>query len=183
MKISSFWAWAILPTTISATIVGFFAIPNFRDAGVMRADSKNVSKATDEFLTQRDEFERLQMEVKSLQSRREESGHSIRTDSNDSKLVLAMTRPIDGTDVLDQSIRIGEREVMSLRPAGLALDRRNVEMQMTGSFDAVFNTVRKAEQESGMTRVRSIDIHREGLQVQATVGIDEYFYASEGKPE
>jgi hypothetical protein len=56
-------------------------------------------------------------------------------------------------------------------------------MQMTGSFDAVFNTVRKAEQESGMTRVRSIDIHREGLQVQATVGIDEYFHASEGKPE
>jgi hypothetical protein len=94
-----------------------------------------------------------------------------------------MTRPIDGADVLDQSIRIGEREVMSVRPAGLALDRRNVEMQMTGSFAAVFNTVQKAEQEAGMTRVRSIDIHREGLQVQATVGIDEYFHASEGKPE
>ena len=183
MKISSFWVWAIVPSTVSAVIVCFFAIPNFRDAGVMRADSQNVSKATDEFLTQRDEFERLQVEVRSLQSRRDENGHSIRTDSNDSKLISSMTRPIDGTEVLDQSIRIGEREMMSVRPAGLALDRRNVEMQMTGSFDAVFNTVQKAEQEAGMTRVRSIDIHREGLHVQATVGIDEYFHASEGKPQ
>ncbi len=183
MKISSFWVWTILPATMSATIICLFAIPNFRDAGVMRADSKNVTKATDEYLIQRDEYERLQLEVRSLQSRRDENGHSIRTDSNDSKLISSMTRPIDGTEVLDQSIRIGEREIMSVRPAGLALDRRNVEMQMTGSFDAVFKTVQKAEEEAGMTRVRSIDIHREGLQVQATVGIDEYFHASEGKSE
>lgn len=183
MKISNFWMWAILPITVSATIMCLFAIPNFRDAGIMRADSQNVTKATDDFLMQRDEYERLQLEVKSLQTRRNENGHSIRTDSNDSKLVSSMTRPIDGIEVLDQSIRIGEREVMSVRPAGLALDRRNVEMQMTGSFDAVFKTVRKAEEESGMTRVRSIDIHREGLQVQATVGIDEYFHAAVGKPE
>ncbi|MDA0213923.1 MAG: hypothetical protein O2875_01005 [Planctomycetota bacterium] len=183
MKLSPFWLWAILPTTVSASIVCCLAIPNFREAGVMRADSKHVSKATDEYLVQRDDFEHLQVEVETLRIRRDNNGHSIRTDSNDSKLISTMTRPIDGKEVLDQSIRIGEREMMSVRPAGLALDRRNVEMQMTGSFDAIFNTVRKAEEEAGLSRIRSIDIHREGLQVQVIVGIDEYFHAVEGKQE
>ncbi len=181
MKFSPFWIVAIAPSVVGVVIISAFAIPNFRQAAEMRADSLNVSNATDQYMVQRDEFERLEAEIATLRKQRTDSGHVMRSDVNESKLVPSLTRPIDGTEVLDQSIRIGDRETMTARPAGLALDRRAIEMQMTGSFEAVFKTVRTAEDESGTTRVRSIDIHRSGPQVQAIVGIDEYFYTLEGK--
>jgi len=105
----------------------------------------------------------------------------LRSDVNESKLIPSLTRPIDGTDVSDQVIRIGERTPMSVRTAGLAIDYRAIEMQMTGSFDAVFAAVRTAEDERGMTRVRSVDMQRNGTQVQASVGIDEFFHGVEEK--
>ena len=178
MKLSPFWIWSIVPSAASLAIVGFVAFPNFQKSRQMRSDSSNLSKATDAYLIQRDEFERLRDDIASLREQRDASGHSVRSDLNESRLVSSLTRPIDGTEVVDQSIRIGDREPVLARPAGLALDRRTVEMQMTGSFDAVFSTVRTAENQSGMTRVRSIELRRAGPQVQATVGIDEFFRAS-----
>ncbi|MSR70012.1 MAG: hypothetical protein EXS17_06685 [Phycisphaerales bacterium] len=178
MKLSPLWIWTVVSSAVSLVFMGFVALPNFQQSRQMRSDSRNLSKATDAYLIQRDELERLRDDIASLREKRDSSGHSARSDLNESRLVSSLTRPIDGTEVVDQSIRIGDREPVVARPAGLALDRRSVEMQMTGSFDAVFSTLRTAEAESGLTRVRSIELHRTGPQVQATVGIDEFFHAS-----
>lgn len=181
MKLSPFWIWAIAPTAFSLAVIGFVAFPNYQTASTMRADSSQLSHATDQYLVQRDEFDRLGVELNGLRSQRDESGHTVRHDVNESKLISSLTRPIDGTDVLDQSIRIGDRTKLSVQPAGLSLDHRAIEMEMTGSFDAVFLAVRTAESEAGMTRVRLIDIRRNGPQVQVNVGIDEFFHSSEDK--
>ncbi len=179
MKLSPFWLWAIVPAAVSVTTLAFVAYPNFKNAKLMRTDSRNLSKATDQYLVQRDEFDRLRAEVETLRTQRDATGHVVRTDVNESKLVPTLTRPIDGQDVLDQSIRIGDRSKLMTKPAGLALDHRSIEMEMTGSFDAVFAAVRTAETDGGMIRVRAIDIRRDGPQVQANVGIDEYFHSPE----
>ncbi len=178
MKLSPFWIWAIVPTAASLAVIASVALPNFQQSRHMRSDSSNLSKSTDAYLIQRDEFERLRNDIATLREQRDSSGHSVRTDLNESRLVSSLTRPIDGSEVADQSIRIGDREPLAARPAGLALERRVVEMQMTGSFDAVFSTLRTAEAESGLTRVRSVELRRSGPQVQANVGIDEFFRAS-----
>ena len=178
MRFSRFWSWVIVPSAATLAIVGFVALPNFQKARQMRRDSSTLSKATDAYLVQRDEFDRLRNDIENLREQRDETGHAVRSDLNESQLVSSLTRPIDGKEVVDQSIRIGDREPLVARPAGLALDHRSVEMQMTGSFDAVFSTVRTAENESGMTRVRSIELRRAGPQVQATVGIDEFFHST-----
>lgn len=178
MKLSPFWLWAIVPAAASIVVIGSVAVPNFQHSRTMRKDSSNLSQATDAYLIQRDEFERLRDDIAALREQRDASGHSVRSDLNESRLISSLTRPIDGSEVTDQSIRIGEREPIGARPAGLSLDRRVVDMQMTGSFDAVFSTLRAAEGESGLTRVRSIELRRSGPQVQASVGIDEFFHAS-----
>ncbi|MSR44667.1 MAG: hypothetical protein EXS15_04820 [Phycisphaerales bacterium] len=181
MKPSPFWMWLLTAAVASIAILGSVAIPNYRKAAVMRADSRTLSKAADQYLVQRNEFARLGTELDRLRSQRDESGHALRSDLNESRLVPSLTRPIDGTEVLDQSIRIGDRESLNFQTVGFSLDKRVIDLQMTGSFDALFSTLRAAEDEAGMTRVRTVDMHRNGSQVQASVGIDEFFRSSEGK--
>ncbi|MSQ89958.1 MAG: hypothetical protein EXS01_00990 [Phycisphaerales bacterium] len=181
MKLSLSWKWILVPSFVCAAVIGAMAIPNFSAARTMRADSRNLSKATDQYLVQRDDFDRLRADVDHLRTQRDESGHALRSDLNESKLIPSLTRQIDGQEVLDQSIRIGDREALTVRPAGIAIDRRTIDVQLTGSFEALFSTVKTAESEAGMTRVRSIDIRRSGAQVQAIVGIDEYFLSAEGQ--
>jgi len=181
MKYSAFWIWTIVPSAMSALAVGFFGINNFQSARAMRADSRNLSTATDQYLVQRNELDQLQADLTDLHTQRDLNGHALRSDVNESKLIPSLTRPIDGTDVFDQAIRIGERTPMSVRTAGLMIDHRAIEMQMTGSFNAVFAAVHTAEGERGMTRVRSVDMQRNGTQLQASVGIDEFFHGVEEK--
>lgn len=179
MKLNPYWMWAITPGLVGAVVLGAVALPNYSAARKMRADSRNLSKATDQYLVQRDEFERLQHELAALRDERDSRGHALRSDISESQLVPAITRPIDGTEVLDQSIRIGDREKLIARPAGMQLDKRVIDMQMTGSFDAIYSAVSKAEADAGMSRVRTLELRRNGSTVQASVGIDEYFQSAE----
>lgn len=179
MKLNRYWMWALVPGSLCVAVLATVALPNYSAARKMRADSRNLAKATDDYLVQRDEFEHLQSELSALREERESRGHALRSDISESQLVHAMTRPIDGSEVLDQSIRIGDREKMLAKPAGLQLDRRAIDLQMTGSFDAIYTTLNKAEGDEGMSRVRSLELRRNGSTVQASVGIDEYFRSAE----
>ncbi|MSR28687.1 MAG: hypothetical protein EXS03_03815 [Phycisphaerales bacterium] len=179
MKRNGYWIWALAPATVALAVVALVAVPNYSKARQMRVDSKDLARATDQYLVQRDECDRLQAELGRLRAEVLDRGHSLRSDVNESALVTRLTRAIDGTEVLDQSIKIGEREPMLARPAGMKLDRRAVELQMTGSFDAVFAALGSAENEAGLNRVRVVEFRQTGEHVQATVGIDEFFRAQE----
>ncbi len=179
MNMKAYWSWAIAPTACALAITALVAVPNWSKSRQMRTDSKDLARATDQYLVQRDEHERLQVELRTLREELAARGHSAWTDTADSTLVTRLTRPIDGTDVVDQSIRIGDREPMSSPPAGVRLDRRQIDMQMTGSFDAIFAALGTAEREQGLCRVRSMELRQSGEHVQATVAIDEYFHGSE----
>jgi len=176
----SYWIWDIAPSAITLAIVATVALPNYTKSRQMRLDSKNLARATDQYLVQRDEHERLQARVAGLRAELRTRGHELRADVNESTLVPRLTRPIDGTDVLDQSIKVGDREAMLARPAGMKLDRRTVEMQMTGSFPAVFSALGTAESEAGLNRVRTLELRQSGEHVQATVGVEEFFQTAEG---
>ncbi len=179
MKRNTYWIWAIAPATLALAAVAVVALPNFSKARQMRLDSKDLARATDQYLVQRDEHERLQARLASLRSELQTRGHALRTDVNESMIVPRLTRPIDGKDVLDQSIKVGDREPMLARPAGLKLDRRCVEMQMTGSFRAVFAALGTAEAEAGLNRVRALELRQAGEHVQATVAVEEFFQIAE----
>ena len=175
MTSRNYWLWAFIPTATAALAIGFIAMPSYTNAAALRADSKLIAKAADNYLVQRDEHERLQTELKSLRESLTARGHSARADVAESALVTKLTRPIDGPEVVDQSIRIGDREGTPQQIAGMKLDRRQIEMQMTGSFEAIFSAVDKAEREPGLARIRNVELRQSGDYVQATVNIDEYF--------
>lgn len=183
MNSRNYWLWAIVPTAAAATAIGLVAMPNYTNAAGMRADSKVIAKAADNYLVKRDEHERLQSELKSLRAGLAARGHSARGDIAESALVAKLTRPIDGTEVVDQSIRIGDREGTPQQLAGMSFDKRHIEMQMTGSFEAIFSAIDKAEREPGLARIRNVELRQSGEYVQATVNIDEYFrHAEEPRP-
>jgi hypothetical protein len=88
---------------------------------------------------------------------------------------------VDGTQVSDQSIRIGDVAAITAIPFGMALDRRSLEVRTTGQFDAIFDVVRAAERSRGLGRISSVEMRRADAgdgSLESTIVIDEFFHGA-----
>jgi hypothetical protein len=145
----------------------------------MRIESHSLAESTNQYLLQRSELDRLRREVERMRYDRETSGASICEGPDSSGLVSAVSRTVDGAQVSDQSIRIGDVAAMTTIPFGMALDRRALEVRTTGQFDAIFDVVRAAERSRGLGRIASVELRRADIgdgSLESTVVIDEFFH-------
>jgi len=173
--------WIGGPVLLAAVLVAFVAVPNYTRARAMRIESRSLAESTNQYLVQRSELDRLRSEVERMRYDRETSGATICEDPESSGLVTAVTRAVDGTQVSDQSIRIGDVSALTTIPFGMALDRRTLEVRTTGQFDAIFDVVRAAEKSRGLGRISSIEMRRADAgdgSLESTIVIDEFFHGA-----
>ncbi len=173
--------WIGGPLVAATLLVAFVAVPNYTRARAMRIESRSLAESTNQYLLQRSELDRLRREVERMRYDREKSGAMICEDPDASGLVAAVSRPVDGTQVSDQSIRIGDVTAMTAIPFGMALDRRALEVRTSGQFDAIFDVVRAAERTRGLGRIASVEVRRTDLgdgSLESTVVIDEFFHGA-----
>ncbi len=173
--------WIGAPSLLAALLVAFVAVPNYTRARAMRIESRTLAESTNQYLVQRSELDRLRSEVERMRYDRDSSGAAICEDPDASGLVTALTRPVDGTQVTDQSIRIGDVAAMTTIPFGMALDRRSLEVRTSGQFDAIFDVVRAAERSRGLGRIASVEMRRADAgdgSLESTIVIDEYFHGA-----
>ena len=178
--------WIGAPLLAAALLVAFVAVPNYTRARAMRIESRTLAESTNQYLLQRSELDRLRREVERMRYDRETSGAAICEGADASGLVSAVTRTVDGANVSDQSIRIGDVSAMTAIPFGMALDRRSLEVRTTGQFDAIFDVVRAAESSRGLGRIASVEMRRADTgdgSLESTIVIDEFFHgAREAQP-
>ena len=171
--------WIGAPALLAALLVAFVAVPNYTRARAMRIESHSLAESTNQYLLQRSELDRLRREVERMRYDRESSGAAICEGPDASALVTAVSRTVDGAQVSDQSIRIGDVSAMTTIPFGMALDRRALEVRTTGQFDAIFDVVRAAERSRGLGRIASMELRRAEVgdgSLESTIVIDEFFH-------
>lgn len=174
--------WIGAPAFLAALLVAFVAVPNYTRAHAMRIESRALAESTNQYLLQRSELDRLRRDVERMRYDREARGAAICEGPDSSGLVTAITRPVDGAQVSDQSIRIGDVSAVTTIPFGLALDRRALEVRTTGQFDAIFDVVRTAERSRGLGRIYSVELRRADIgdgSLESTIVIDEFFHGSQ----
>lgn len=174
--------WIGAPALLASLLVAFVAVPNYTRARAMRIESRTLAESTNQYLLQRSELDRLRREVERMRYDREENGYAICESPDSSGLVTAVSRTVDGAQVSDQSIRIGDMSAVTAIPFGMPLARRALEVRTTGHFDAIFDVVRAAERSRGLGRISSLDMRRADIgdgSLESTIVIDEYFHGSQ----
>ena len=183
-------AWGIVPAMAAAMVTALFAVPNYSRAHSLRDESQRLQAESSERITQRNNLKLLESSVASLREERDRRCRPLGDGAERDRLLAAITRNADGTQVRDQSIRTGTMSPVEIPGSDLRVMRRSVDVEMTASFDAIFGVIDAAETADQLVTPRSIEITvlstptEQALQgnpaVRATLALDEWFEAPAG---
>ena len=180
-------AWAIVPGTAAVLVTALFVIPNYMRALDMQDEAQRLEAVACENISQRNNLQLLERTVGAL---REECAHRCRPlaeGAEHERLLATITRPTDGTVVREQSIRTGQMTTVDGIAIGGPVQRREVSVEMTASFESVFGVLDAAESVDQLVTPRVVEIvvlHGPVEQasmgnpaVRATMTFDEWFEA------
>jgi hypothetical protein len=150
--------WAVGPALGAILVTTLFVIPNYTRALRMQDEAQQLEAVSSENISQRNNLKLLEQNVSSLREECNRRCRPLAEGTDRDHLLSAITRPTDGAVVREQSIRTSV-----LAPVdGIAADgpvmRREVTVEMTGTFDCVFGVVDAAEAVDQLITPRSIEI-------------------------
>ena len=182
-----FLAWGVVPAMAAALVTGLFAVPNYLRALSLQDDAQRLQAVSAENISQRNNLQYLEANVAKLRSDRDRRCRPLADQAERDRLLAAITRPTDGTAVHDQSIRTGTVAAHEIPGSDLRVQRRTVDVDMTGTFDAVFGVIDAAADVDQLVTPRVIEITVLGDPIQlaqsatpavrATMVLDEWFEA------
>jgi hypothetical protein len=180
-------AWGIVPAMSAAMVTALFALPNYARARSLRDESQRLQAESSERISQRNNLALLESNVARLREERDRRCRPLGDGAERDRLLAAITRTADGTQVRDQSIRTGTMQPVEIPGSDLRVMRRSVDVEMTASFDAIFGVIDAAEGADQLVTPRAIEITvlttptEQALQgnpaVRATLALDEWFEA------
>ena len=150
--------WAVGPALGAILVTTLFVIPNYARALRMQDEAQRLEAVSGENISQRNNLKLMERSVSELREECSRRCRPLAEGTDRDHLLSAITRPTDGTVVREQSIRTSV-----LAPVdGIAADgpvmRREVTVEMTGTFDSVFGVVDAAEAVDQLVTPRSIEI-------------------------
>lgn len=176
-----------LPLAIAIVLLGLFTVPNYlrarawsREANALRAVANESAARQDNLLDMQREIERLRADLK-------QRGRTLPATPDQGALLASIARSADAKGVTGSQSKSGKLAPVTVSGlgGGKAM-RRTVDVEMTGSFDALFAAVSNAERLDALVTVRSIDLSRnpaaEGGLVEAKLVFDEYFNERAAEP-
>ena len=187
-----FLAWGIVPAMAAALVTGLFAVPNYVRALSLQDESQRLQAVSAENISQRNNLKYLEANVASLRADRDRRCRPLGDQADRDRLLAAITRPTDGVTVRDQSIRTGTVAAHEIPGSDLRVQRRTVDVDMTGTFDAVFGVIDAAADVDQLVTPRVVEITVLGDPIQlaqsstpavrATLVLDEWFEAPAASP-
>ena len=150
--------WAVGPALGAILVTTLFVIPNYVRALRMQDEAQRLEAVSGENISQRNNLKLMERSVSELREECSRRCRPLAEGTDRDHLLSAITRPTDGTVVREQSIRTSV-----LAPVdGIAADgpvmRREVTVEMTGTFDSVFGVVDAAEAVDQLVTPRAIEI-------------------------
>jgi hypothetical protein len=180
-------AWAIVPGTAAVLVTALFVIPNYMRALDMQDEAQRLEAVACENISQRNNLQLLEKNVGALREECARRCRPLAEGAEHDRLLATITRPTDGTVVREQSIRTGQVTAVDGIAIGGPVQRREVSVEMTASFESVFGVLDAAESVDQLVTPRIVEIvvlHGPVEQaamgnqaVRATMTFDEWFEA------
>lgn len=177
--------WGVVPCASATLVVSLFAVPNYLRAHDMRNDAQRLKAVTHETIVAQNNLRKLQSVVASLREERDRRCRPLSDGHERDRLLSAITRPTDGVVIREQSIRTGAIEPVPGMPADFPVQRREVIVQMAGTFDAIFGVLDAAEGIDQLVSPKSVEItiladpielaNTGNAVVRAEIVFDEWF--------
>lgn len=178
-------AWAIVPGTAAVLVTALFVIPNYMRALDMQDEAQRLEAVACENISQRNNLQLLEKNVAALREECARRCRPLAEGAEHDRLLATITRPTDGTVVREQSIRTGPVTTVDGIAIGGPVQRREVSVEMTASFESVFGVLDAAESVDQLVTPRVVEIvvlHGPVEQasmgnpaVRATMTFDEWF--------
>lgn len=178
-------AWAIVPGTAAVLVTALFVIPNYMRALDMQDEAQRLEAVAGENISQRNNLQLLEKNVGALREECARRCRPLAEGAEHDRLLATITRPTDGTVVREQSIRTGQVTTVDGIAIGGPVQRREVSVEMTASFESVFGVLDAAESVDQLVTPRVVEIvvlHGPVEQaamgnhaVRATMTFDEWF--------
>lgn len=178
-------AWAIVPGTAAVLVTALFVIPNYMRALEMQDEAQRLEAVACENISQRNNLQLLEKNVAALREECSRRCRPLAEGAEHDRLLATITRPTDGTVVREQSIRTGQVTTVDGIAIGGPVQRREVSVEMTASFESVFGVLDAAESVDQLVTPRVVEIvvlHGPVEQasmgnpaVRATMTFDEWF--------
>lgn len=179
--------WAIVPGTAAVLVTALFVIPNYMRALDMRDEAQRLEAVAGENISQRNNLQLLEKNVGALREECARRCRPLAEGAEHDRLLATITRPTDGTVVREQSIRTGQVTTVDGIAIGGPVQKREVSVEMTASFESVFGVLDSAESVDQLVTPRVVEIvvlHGPVEQasmgnpaVRATMTFDEWFEA------
>jgi hypothetical protein len=180
-------AWAIVPGTAAVLVTALFVIPNYMRALDMQDEAQRLEAVACENISQRNNLQLLERNVGALREECARRCRPLAEGAEHERLLATITRPTDGTVVREQSILTGQMTTVDGIAIGGPVQRREVSVEMTASFESVFGVLDAAESVDQLVTPRVVEIvvlHGPVEQasvgnpaVRATMTFDEWFEA------
>jgi hypothetical protein len=181
--------WGVIPCTFATAMVGMFALPNYMQARALKGESLMLKARTDEEMIAQNNLRNLERIVSTLRRDRDRRCRPLGDGVERDKLLRAITRTTDGVHVREQSIRTGQVVPARGMPADYQVLHREVHLEMTGTFDAIFGVLDAAEGIDQLVTARSVEIsvvptatdqaQTGAAEVRAVIVFDEWFEPAE----
>ncbi|MBL9141655.1 MAG: hypothetical protein JNK53_07295 [Phycisphaerae bacterium] len=150
--------WGLVPCAFAAAVVTLFALPNYWRATSLKDDAQFLKAKTNETISAQNSLRRMEGIVSSLRDERDRRCRPLGDGTDRDRLVGAITRPTDGVVLREQSIRTGQVTPAPGMPSDYQVLRREVTVEMVGTFDAIFGVIDAAEGIDQVVTTRSIEI-------------------------
>ncbi len=176
-----------LPLAIAIVLLGLFTVPNYLRARAWSREANALRAVANESAARQDNLLDMQREIERLRADLAQRGRTLPATPDQGALLASIARSADAKGVTGSQSKSGKLAPVAVSGlAGGKAMRRTVDVEMTGSFDALFAAVSNAERLDALVTVRSIDLSRnpaaEGGLVEAKLVFDEYFNERAAEP-
>ena len=176
-----------LPLAVAIVLLGLFTVPNYLRARAWSREANALRAVANESAARQDNLLDMQREIERLRADLAQRGRTLPATPDQGALLASIARSADAKGVTNSQSKSGKLAPVAVSGlAGGKAMRRTVDVEMTGTFDALFAAVSNAERLDALVTVRSIDLSRnptaEGGPVEAKMVFDEYFNERAAEP-
>lgn len=180
-RIRSEAAIVALPLAGAVAVLGLFTVPNYLHARQWTQRADSIRTSANQVATRHDDYRQLQSEVDRLQRELKARNRDLPLTLDKGRLLesLSASGSVKGMATSESRAGVVSGVQVPGVPGGKAA-RRQVDAQMTGTFDALFGALAGAERLETLVTVRTAEFTRApgaapDAPIEAHFQFDEYF--------
>lgn len=165
-----------LPLGLSVCVLALFTVPNYLKAASYQREAVAAESRAIHAAARKDGLRLKQQDIDRLRTALAERGRRLPASPDKGELLGTLGRLGDRKGVMTNESKSGRMGVVPVPGVtGGKAARRSVETQMSGSFDALFETLSAAESLATLVTVRCVELTRQATGQEVTGPIEAHF--------